>query len=71
LTKDEKLAALARSAAAWKDFPQTGAEYVDSIRGAFNERLRELGLEWNSSIRAWRWTACTAPASCETHQPAG
>jgi Arc/MetJ-type ribon-helix-helix transcriptional regulator len=45
LTKDEKLHALDRSSASWKDRKFTGAEYVDAIRGDLNERLRRLGVE--------------------------
>ncbi len=45
LTKEEKLRALERSFGSWKDRRFTGAEYVDSIRGDLEERLRRLGLE--------------------------
>jgi predicted transcriptional regulator len=45
LTKEEKLEALRKSAGSWADREFTGAEYVDSIRGDLNERLRRLGLE--------------------------
>jgi Arc/MetJ-type ribon-helix-helix transcriptional regulator len=45
LTRDEKLAALRASAGVWADRPFTGAEYVDSIRGDLNDRLRRLGLD--------------------------
>jgi len=41
----EKLQALDASAGSWRDRPFTGAEYVDTIRGDLNERLRRLGLE--------------------------
>jgi Arc/MetJ-type ribon-helix-helix transcriptional regulator len=44
-TKADRLRALDASAGTWKDFPLTGAEYVDSIRGDLNERLRRLGLD--------------------------
>ena len=42
---ERKRAALRASAGVWKDRPFTGAEYVDMIRGDFNDRLRKLGLE--------------------------
>ena len=42
---EERLAALRRSGGTWKDRSFTGAEYVDTIRGDLNERLRRLGLE--------------------------
>jgi Arc/MetJ family transcription regulator len=45
LTREERLEALRRSAGALKNFPMTGAEYVDSIRGDLNDRLRRLGFE--------------------------
>lgn len=44
-TKAEKLRALDASAGSWRDRRFTGAEYVDTIRGDLNERLRRLGLE--------------------------
>jgi hypothetical protein len=44
-TKAEKLRALAASAGSWRGRRFTGAEYVDTIRGDLNERLRRLGLE--------------------------
>ena len=44
-TKAERLEALRVSAGAWVDFPFTGEEYVEAIRGDFNERLRRLGLD--------------------------
>jgi Arc/MetJ-type ribon-helix-helix transcriptional regulator len=44
-TKAEKVQALQASAGSWRDRPFTGAEYVDTIRGDLNERLRRLGLE--------------------------
>ena len=43
-TKAERLAALDASAGVWSG-RVTGAEYVDSIRGDLNERLRRLGIE--------------------------
>lgn len=44
-TKAEKLHALDASAGSWSGRRFTGAEYVDTIRGDLNERLRRLGLE--------------------------
>ena len=44
-TKAERLRALDASAGSWAGRGFTGAEYVDSIRGDLNERLRRLGLE--------------------------
>jgi Arc/MetJ-type ribon-helix-helix transcriptional regulator len=44
-TKAEKLRALDASAGSWRDRRFTGAQYVDTIRGDLNERLRRLGLE--------------------------
>jgi Arc/MetJ-type ribon-helix-helix transcriptional regulator len=44
-TNAEKLRALEASAGSWRDRRFTGAEYVDTIRGDLNERLRRLGLE--------------------------
>jgi hypothetical protein len=43
-TKAEKLRALHASAGSWRGRRFTGAEYVDTIRGDLNERLRQLGL---------------------------
>jgi hypothetical protein len=43
--KSEKLRALEISAGSWKGRELTGAEYVDSIRGDLNQRLRGLGIE--------------------------
>jgi Ribbon-helix-helix protein, copG family len=40
----DRKAALAASAATWKDRSFTGAEYVDAVRGDLDERLRRLGL---------------------------
>ncbi|HET9200183.1 MAG TPA: CopG family transcriptional regulator [Dehalococcoidia bacterium] len=45
LTTREKIAALRRSAGAWKDRDFDGAQYVDSIRGDLNARLRQLGFD--------------------------
>jgi hypothetical protein len=44
-SKSERLRALERSAGSWKGRELTGAEYVDSVRGDLNQRLRRLGLE--------------------------
>jgi Arc/MetJ-type ribon-helix-helix transcriptional regulator len=44
-SKEDKLRALDASAGAWRNRPFTGAEYVDSIRGDLNERLRSLAFE--------------------------
>lgn len=44
LTLAEKRKVIAESAGSWKDRDFTGAEYVDAIRGDFNERLRRLGV---------------------------
>jgi Arc/MetJ-type ribon-helix-helix transcriptional regulator len=44
-TKAEKLRALDASAGSWRGRRFTGAQYVDTIRGDLNERLRRLGIE--------------------------
>ena len=44
-TKAEKLQALKASAGSWRGRRFTGADYVDTIRGDLNQRLRRLGLE--------------------------
>jgi metal-responsive CopG/Arc/MetJ family transcriptional regulator len=45
-TKEERIAAVRRTAGLWKDRAFTGAEYVDAIRGGdMNAALRRLGLE--------------------------
>lgn len=41
----DRLLALRETAGTWVTRDQTGEEYVDSIRGDMNERLRRLGLE--------------------------
>lgn len=41
-TKSERLAALDASAGAWSGARISGADYVDSVRGDFSERLRRL-----------------------------
>ena len=43
-TKEERMAALKRSAGSWRGRDITGADYVDAIRGDLNERLGGLGL---------------------------
>ncbi len=45
LSTDDRLRALRASAGLWADRPFTGAEYVDAIRGDFNERLHKLGVD--------------------------
>lgn len=42
MDKDERLEALRQAKGIWRDRPFTGAEYVDAIRGGWNERLRRL-----------------------------
>jgi hypothetical protein len=44
LTVADRLAALRRSGGAWKDRRFTGAEYVDSLRGDLNNRLKHLSF---------------------------
>jgi metal-responsive CopG/Arc/MetJ family transcriptional regulator len=44
-TKAERLRALAGSAGSWRSRTQTGADYVDALRGDLNERLSRLGVE--------------------------
>lgn len=44
--KEERLAALRASAGSWHGHRQTGAEYVDALRGGdLNERLARLGIK--------------------------
>lgn len=43
--RESRLAAIRASAGVLHDFPLTGEEYVESIRGDLNERLRRLGLD--------------------------
>jgi predicted transcriptional regulator len=43
-TKEERTAALKRSAGSWRGRDFTGADYVDAVRGDLNERLGRLGL---------------------------
>lgn len=43
-SKEERTAALKRSAGSWRGRDFTGADYVDAIRGDLNERLSRLGL---------------------------
>ncbi|BBZ14983.1 ribbon-helix-helix domain-containing protein [Mycobacterium branderi] len=42
--KDDRTAALKRSAGSWRGRSFTGADYVDAVRGDLNERLSQLGL---------------------------
>jgi Arc/MetJ-type ribon-helix-helix transcriptional regulator len=42
-SKEERTAALKRSAGSWRGRDFTGADYVDAIRGDLNERLGRLG----------------------------
>lgn len=44
-TKAERLRALDASAGSWSGSRSTGADYVDTLRGDLNERLRRLGVE--------------------------
>jgi Arc/MetJ-type ribon-helix-helix transcriptional regulator len=44
-TKAQKLSALDASAGSWRGRRFTGADYVDTIRGDLNQRLRSLGVE--------------------------
>jgi Arc/MetJ-type ribon-helix-helix transcriptional regulator len=43
-TKEERTAALQRSAGSWLGRDFTGADYVDAVRGDLNDRLSRLGL---------------------------
>jgi Arc/MetJ-type ribon-helix-helix transcriptional regulator len=43
-SREERAAALRRSAGSWQRRDVTGAEYVDAVRGDLNERLARLGL---------------------------
>ncbi|MBW3606447.1 MAG: ribbon-helix-helix domain-containing protein [Actinobacteria bacterium] len=42
---EERIESLERSFGAWRDRDDSGAEYVDAIRGDLNDRLPRLGLE--------------------------
>ena len=44
-TRGERLHALDASAGSWSGRRLTGAEYVDTLRGDINKRLRRLGVE--------------------------
>jgi ribbon-helix-helix CopG family protein len=44
-SKADRLRALDASAGSWIGRTQTGAEYVDAIRGDLNERLGRLGID--------------------------
>jgi predicted transcriptional regulator len=43
-SKEERTAALKRSAGSWRGRDFTGADYVDAIRDDLNDRLSRLGL---------------------------
>ena len=43
-SKEERTAALKRSAGSWRGRDFTGADYVDAIRDNLNDRLNRLGL---------------------------
>jgi Arc/MetJ-type ribon-helix-helix transcriptional regulator len=43
-SKEERVAALKRSAGSWRRRDFAGADYVDAVRGDLNERLSRLGL---------------------------
>lgn len=43
-SKQERLAALTRSAGSWKDRDFTGSDYVDAVRSDLNERMARLGM---------------------------
>jgi Arc/MetJ-type ribon-helix-helix transcriptional regulator len=42
--KEERTAALKRSAGSWRGRDFTGSDYVDAVRGDLNDRLSRLGL---------------------------
>jgi Arc/MetJ-type ribon-helix-helix transcriptional regulator len=44
-TREERLRALDASAGSWEGRTESGAQYVDGIRGDLAGRLRGLGLE--------------------------
>src|SRR5262249_14755985 len=44
-SKEERVAALKRSAGSWRRRDFAGADYVDAARGDLNERLSQLGLD--------------------------
>ncbi|MGI8574350.1 MAG: CopG family transcriptional regulator [Egibacteraceae bacterium] len=41
--REARIALLRSSFGAWRDFPLTGEEFVERIRGDLNERLEQLG----------------------------
>jgi Arc/MetJ-type ribon-helix-helix transcriptional regulator len=43
-SKEQRTAALKRTAGAWRGRDFTGAEYVDAIRDDLDDRLNRLGL---------------------------
>lgn len=44
-SRAQRLRALEAAAGSWRDRSFTGAEYVDSVRGDVNSRLRRLGID--------------------------
>jgi len=44
-SQEARLEALRRSAGTWKGRRFGGSDYVDSLRGDLNERLRRVGLK--------------------------
>ena len=42
---DERMAALLRTAGAWSGRRESGAEFMEAMRGSLERRLRELGLD--------------------------
>lgn len=44
LSAEQRIEKLHRSAGIWSDRHQTGAEYVDELRGDLDSRLRRMGL---------------------------
>lgn len=44
-SREQRLAALAATAGSWNQREQSGAEYVEEIRGDLNQRLSRLGLD--------------------------
>lgn len=41
--RESRVALLRSTFGAWKDFPCSGEEYVESVRGDLNDRLERLG----------------------------
>lgn len=42
--REDRRAALARSAGGWRTRTVTGAEYTDALRGSLDQRLTDLGM---------------------------